>query len=40
MLETEEISLILERCQTGEWELLTSEVIDVELAQILDHKRK
>ncbi len=40
MLETEAISLILERCETGEWELLTSEVIDVELAQITDPERK
>lgn len=40
MLETEAISLILERCETEEWELLTSEVIDVELAQIIDPERK
>ncbi|BAZ08957.1 hypothetical protein NIES4071_07630 [Calothrix sp. NIES-4071] len=39
-LETEAISLILERCETGEWELLSSEVIDVELAQITDPERK
>ncbi|BAZ03382.1 hypothetical protein NIES3974_00080 [Calothrix sp. NIES-3974] len=39
-LETEAILLILERCHTAEWELLTSEVIDVELAQIIDPERK
>jgi predicted nucleic acid-binding protein len=39
-LETEAISLVLERCEVGEWELLTSEVIDVELAQITDLERK
>ncbi|MBR8838224.1 MAG: PIN domain-containing protein [Stigonema ocellatum SAG 48.90 = DSM 106950] len=39
-LETEAISLILERCEAGEWELLTSEVIDVELAQVTDLERK
>ncbi len=39
-LETEAISLILERCEIGEWELLSSEVIDVELAQITDPERK
>jgi hypothetical protein len=38
-LETEAISLILERCEAGEWELLTSEVIDIELAQITDTER-
>jgi hypothetical protein len=39
-LETEAISLILERCEAEEWELLTSEVIDIELAQITDPERK
>jgi predicted nucleic acid-binding protein len=39
-LETEAIALILERCEAGEWELLNSEVIDVELAQITDLERK
>jgi hypothetical protein len=38
-LETEAISLILERCEAEEWELLTSEIIDIELAQISDIER-
>ncbi|PSB02174.1 PIN domain-containing protein [Merismopedia glauca] len=39
-LETEAIRLTLERCQSGGWQLLTSEVIKIELAQISDAERK
>jgi hypothetical protein len=35
-LEAEAVRLILERCQSGEWQLLGSEVIDVELRRTPD----
>jgi predicted nucleic acid-binding protein len=39
-LEAEAVRLILERCQSGEWQLLGSEVIDEELEQTPIEDRK
>jgi len=39
-LETEAILLILERCQTGKWQLVGSEVVDFEVSQIPDYDRR
>ncbi|MBD2529092.1 PIN domain-containing protein [Nostoc flagelliforme FACHB-838] len=39
-LEAEAVRLILARCQSGEWQLLGSEVIDDELEQTPDGERK
>jgi len=39
-VETEAVLAILERCETGEWELIISEMIEIEVAQIADPERR
>lgn len=39
-LETEAILAIIDRCSRGEWQLVGSEVIDLEVSKILDVDRK
>lgn len=39
-LEAEAILLILDRCQSGEWKLITSEAIDSETLQIPNVEKK
>lgn len=39
-VETEAILAILERCETGEWELIISEMVETEVAQITDQERR
>ncbi|MBD2490533.1 PIN domain-containing protein [Aulosira sp. FACHB-615] len=39
-LEAEAVRIILAHCQSGEWQLLTSQVIDVELRRTPDSARK
>lgn len=39
-VETEAILAILERCETGEWELVISEMVETEVAQITDPERR
>lgn len=39
-LEAETVQIILARCQSGEWQLLGSQVIDVELRRTPDGSRK
>ncbi|MBW4681962.1 MAG: PIN domain-containing protein [Microcoleus vaginatus WJT46-NPBG5] len=39
-LEAEAVLLILARCQSGEWQLLGSEIFDNEIAQTPDSARK
>jgi len=39
-LEAEAIRLIFEHCQSGEWLLLTSEIIDIELRRTPEGARK
>ncbi|EKQ69195.1 hypothetical protein OsccyDRAFT_1813 [Leptolyngbyaceae cyanobacterium JSC-12] len=39
-VETEAVLAILERCETGEWELTISEVVEIEVAQIADPDRR
>ncbi len=39
-VETEAILAILERCEAGEWELLISEMVEIEVAQIVDPERR
>jgi len=38
-VETEAILAILERCETGVWELIISEMVETEVAQITDQER-
>jgi len=39
-VETEAVLAILKRCETGEWELLISEMVELEVAQIADPDRR
>jgi predicted nucleic acid-binding protein len=39
-LETEAVLAILQRCETGEWELVISEMVETEVAQIADPERR
>jgi len=39
-VETEAILAILERCETGVWELVISEMVETEVAQITDQERR
>lgn len=39
-LESEAIIIILDRCQSGEWELIGSEVLDFEISWIPDEDRR
>ncbi len=39
-VETEAVLAILERCETGEWELMISEMVEIEVAQIADLERR
>jgi predicted nucleic acid-binding protein len=39
-VETEAILAILERCETGVWELISSEMVETEVAQIADQERR
>jgi predicted nucleic acid-binding protein len=39
-VETEAVLAILERCQAGEWELVISEMVETEVAQIADRERR
>lgn len=39
-LETEAVLLILEHCQSGDWQLLDSEVIHFEIERIPDEERR
>ncbi len=39
-LESEAVLLILERCQSGEWELIGSEAVDYEILRIPDMERR
>jgi predicted nucleic acid-binding protein len=39
-VETEAILAILERCETGVWELISSEMVETEVAQIADQDRR
>lgn len=39
-IETDAILSILSHCQSGEWELIGSEVIDLEISKIPDDERK
>ncbi len=39
-VETEAILAILERCETGEWELVISEMVETEVTQIADQERR
>jgi predicted nucleic acid-binding protein len=39
-VETEAVLAILERCETGVWELIISEMVETEIAQITDQERR
>ena len=39
-IETEAVLAILERCQIDEWELISSEVVETEVAQIADQEQR
>ena len=39
-LEAEAVLLILARCQSGEWQLLSSEIVDWEISRIPDEERR
>jgi predicted nucleic acid-binding protein len=39
-IETEAVLGILERCEAGEWELIGSEMVETEVAQIVDQERR
>lgn len=39
-VEAEAVLAILERCETGEWELVVSEMVETEVAQIADQERR
>lgn len=39
-VETEAVLAILERCETEAWELIISEMVETELAQIADQERR
>ncbi len=39
-IETEAVLGILERCEAGEWELIGSEMVETEVAQIVDRDRR
>jgi predicted nucleic acid-binding protein len=39
-VETEAVLAVLERCETGEWELAISEMVEIEVAQIADPERR
>jgi hypothetical protein len=39
-LETEAVLAILQRCETGEWELVISEMVETEVAQIAAPERR
>lgn len=39
-VEAEAVLAILERCETGEWELIISEMVETEVAQIADQERR
>ncbi|WNZ26291.1 PIN domain-containing protein [Leptolyngbya sp. NK1-12] len=39
-VETEAVLAVLERCETGEWELVISEMVEIEVAQIADPERR
>jgi hypothetical protein len=39
-VETEAVLAILENCEMGQWELIGSEMVDTEVAQIADQERQ
>ncbi|MBW4692614.1 MAG: hypothetical protein KME27_12700 [Lyngbya sp. HA4199-MV5] len=39
-VEAEAVLSILERCETGVWELIISEIVETEVAQIADQERR
>ncbi|GAP96734.1 type II toxin-antitoxin system VapC family toxin [Leptolyngbya sp. NIES-2104] len=39
-VETEAVLAILENCETGQWELIISEMVETEVAQIVDEERR
>ncbi|UBF25474.1 PIN domain-containing protein [Kovacikia minuta CCNUW1] len=39
-VESEAVLAILERCEMGEWELIISEMVEIEVTQIADQERR
>lgn len=39
-IEAEAVLAILERCEAGEWNILISEMVEIEIAQIADSDRR